>query len=114
MSLLTKECEVCGTKINKLQKIWNIYALKAGKKIKCPKCITEYETYKIISLFGGLYSFFGPLIAILFIVTFIDSFNFNLGVEVWLYAWIIYSIIELVIMIILPLKKVKEVKDVTN
>ncbi len=38
MSLLTKECEVCGTKIRKLQSIWNIYLLKTGVNIKCPNC----------------------------------------------------------------------------
>ncbi len=45
MNLLTKKCEICETKINKLQSLWNIYYLKAGIKLKCPKCNTKYKTY---------------------------------------------------------------------
>ncbi len=107
MSLFYKKCEVCGTQINKLQSWWNIYALKAGEKLKCPKCKTEYKTNKFISFVGQAYEFFGPLIAILFIVSFLDSFHLKLGGEVWLYAFIIYSVIELIVMVILPLNKIE-------
>ena len=107
MSLFHKECELCGTQINKLQSWWNLYALKAGRKLKCPKCKTEYKTNKFISFLGQVYAFFGPLIAIFFIVSFLDSFRLKLGGEVWLYAFIIYSVIELMVMVILPLKKIE-------
>ncbi|RXI35850.1 hypothetical protein CRU99_13740 [Malaciobacter mytili] len=115
MNFLTKKCEICEIELNKLQSLWNIYALKTGAKLKCPKCNTEYKTYKIISFFGGVYSFFGPLIAIFFIVRFIDSFHFSLGLEVWVYAWIVYSILEFILMIFLPLRKIEEkIKEVEN
>jgi len=35
--------------------------LKKGLKLKCPKYNTEYNTYKIISLFGPLIVIFLPL-----------------------------------------------------
>lgn len=109
MNLLYKECEVCGAKINKFQSWWNIYALKAGKTIKCSKCNTDYTTNKFISLISKLYSFWGPLIFVVFIVSFLDSFKFHLGGEVWLYAIILYNLIELLVMVVLPLKKIESI-----
>ena len=69
MSLLTKECEVCGTKIRKLQSIWNIYLLKTGVNIKCPNC------------------------------------NLKLGAEVWIYTFIVLSLVEFIIMLVISLKR---------
>ncbi len=37
---LYKECEVCKTKINKLQNIWNIFSGKL--EIKCKNCKSKY------------------------------------------------------------------------
>ncbi len=108
MSLFYKECEECGTKINKLQNIWNMYLLKTGKEIQCPNCGSRHKTYKIISFIGLIYSgFFIWILPILLLVSFIDSFHMRLGVEVWLFALILYSVLELAVMVVLPLKKVE-------
>lgn len=110
MSLFYKKCEECGTNINKFQNLWNIYTLKAGTKLKCSNCGAEYKTNKIISIFSSLYSFFGPLICIFFIVIFLDKFQLHLGIEVWLYAFVLYSFFELIVMLILPLRKIDNKK----
>ena len=108
MSLLYKKCDVCGTNINKLQSWWNIYMLKAGRKLKCPNCGSVYKTNKIISFIGSFYSFLAWIIPLLFISSFLDSFM-HLGIiENFLYTGILYSIIELIVMVILPLKKVED------
>jgi hypothetical protein len=117
MALLHKKCDVCGTKINKLQSFWNIYTLKTGKKLICPKCSTEYKTNKVISFFGSLYTWGSVSIIVLIIFTstlwnFLEkNLNIKIGIEVWLYALIILSILELFVMTIIPLKQVKN-KDV--
>jgi len=107
MSLLYKKCEVCGADINKLQKLWNIYTLKAGIKLKCQNCETEYKTNKVIGFIGSLYVWVWVwVIPILLLVRFIDSFRLNLGIEVWLYALFLYSLLELLVMVLLPLHKI--------
>ncbi|MFZ2969309.1 MAG: hypothetical protein WA080_09685 [Sulfuricurvum sp.] len=108
MSLRYKKCEICETDINKLQSWWNIYTLKAGAKLKCPKCGTEYKTNKALGFIGSLYvELWVWVIPILLLVEFIDSFRLNLGIEVWLYAFILYSTMELIIAVILPLNKIE-------
>lgn len=108
---LYKKCEECGTDINKLQSWWNIYFLRVGSKLKCPNCGTEYTTNKFISILGKISLFWIWIIPILFIVKFIDSFKLHLGIEVWLYAFMILSIIEFMVMVILPLNKVEDKKE---
>jgi hypothetical protein len=110
MSLLYKKCEVCGTDINKLQKWSNIYMLKTGAKLKCPHCESEYRTNKAIGIFGSWYSFIGWIFPLFFIVSFIDSFKLDLGIEVWIYGFLLYSVLELLLMLILPLNKI-EIKN---
>lgn len=107
MNLLYKKCEKCGIKINKINTIGDIFNLKSGRIIICTKCGSKYKTLKVIQLLGKLYNWFIIwMLSILLIVRFIDSFNFNLGIEVWFYAIIIYIIIEFIIMGLLPLKKI--------
>ena len=111
MSLLTKECEVCGTKIRKLQSIWNIYLLKTGVNIKCPNCNLKYKTYKSISFFGSFYTWSGASFLV-FIITvpifwdFLENiFNLKLGAEVWIYTFIVLSLFEFIIMLVISLKR---------
>ncbi|WP_123377916.1 hypothetical protein [Aliarcobacter butzleri] len=120
MDLLTKECEVCGTKISKLQSIWNIYLLKTGVNIKCPNCNSEYKTFKSISFFGYFYTWSGVSFLV-FIITvpifwdfFENIFNVKLGEEVWIYTFIIFTIIEFVIMTVVPLELIKSKKELEN
>lgn len=111
MSLLYKKCEVCGTKINKLQSIWNIYLLKTGRELKCPNCETLYKTEEGIYQIGGFYTRSGISLFVWLLMThFIDSFGLKLGGEVWLYSFIILSLLEFIIMLIIPLKKIEDEK----
>ena len=112
MKFIHKICEVCGTKVNKLQKFSNIYFLKTGEKLQCPHCNTQYKTHKIISSIGSFYTWGGVWVIVLFLFIptvwdiFESFFNKKFGGEIWLYGFILYSLIELLIMTILPLKKV--------
>ena len=36
---LYKKCEVCGSKINKLQSIWNLYLIGYGRVLYCKNCM---------------------------------------------------------------------------
>ncbi len=113
-NLFYKQCEVCGSKINKLQSLWNIFLLKTGEKLQCPHCNTQYKTHKVISFVGSLYTWGGAWVIVLFLFIptvwnkFESFFNRKFGGEIWLYGFIFYSLIELLIMVILPLKKVIE------
>lgn len=111
MSLLYKKCSSCGTKINKLQSLKNIYFLKAGERINCPNCNIQYKTNKLISFIGSFYTWGGIWLLLIFlIVSFIDSFHYKLGIEVWLYALLINTIFEFILMLFLPLNKITNKK----
>lgn len=116
MSLFYKKCEECGTNINKFQNLWNIYTLKAGTKLKCSNCGSEYKTNKIISIFGAFYTYSGLSLLVLFISTsifwdiFDKLFKREFGGEMWFYTFIILSIIELLVVLILPLRKIDNKK----
>lgn len=113
MDLLHKNCDVCGTKINKLQSWWNIYTLKTGTKLKCQNCGTEYKTNRIIGFIGYFYTYSGISIFVLFMYTtilwnlFDKLFQNKFGGEMWIYTFVILSIIELMVMVVLPLNKVE-------
>jgi len=109
---LYKKCEVCGTNINKLQNWFNVYLLKTGIKLKCPNSGTEYKTNRFISFIGNFYTYSGISILILIILRplFWDIFEklFKMkfdGIEMLICTFLILSIINLLIMLILPLKK---------
>lgn len=105
MGLFHKECDVCGKRINKFQNFVNVYLLKTGIKVKCANCNTEYKTNKAISSLAYFYTWGGLWLApLILIVYLIDSFELDLGFEVWLYALIIYTIFEFIVMVYLPLK----------
>ena len=111
MGIYTKKCDVCEEEMNKLSSLSNIYFLKTGVEIKCLNCDTSYKTNKIIAFLFFFYTWGGLWLAPLFLIVYlIDSFNFNFGFEVWLYAFLIYTIIEFFIMIYIPLKKNEEKK----
>lgn len=66
--LLYKKCEVCGNKINKLQNVWNLYALKTGEVIQCSHCGTYYKTSKTIQAIASLYENLGLGVVLWFIL----------------------------------------------
>lgn len=115
---LYKKCEECGTDINKLQHWFNIYLLKTGIKLKCPNCGAEYKTNKFISFMGNLYTYSGISIFVLIICIpiFWDIFekifkkNFD-GIEMLFYTFIILSIVDFMVMVVLPLNKVENKKE---
>lgn len=113
MSKLYKKCEVCGTDINKLQHWFNIYLLKTGIELTCPSCGTEYKTNKVISIIGYFYTWSGvSLFVLLWSTVMLDKlFKKDFGIEAWIYAFIILSIINFLIMLILPLNKVEDKKE---
>ncbi|RXI36666.1 hypothetical protein CRU99_13265, partial [Malaciobacter mytili] len=115
MNLLYKKCEVCETKINKLQHWWYLYTLKAGSKLKCQSCNTEYKTNKFIGFSFRVYLLFGLwILPILFVGNFLNSFESNIGWQVWLYTIILYNLIEFMVMVILPLNKVKKMEFINE
>ncbi|MCI5786630.1 hypothetical protein LS81_009405 [Helicobacter trogontum] len=72
---LYKKCEICGTKINKLQNIWNIYTLKVGEIIQCSHCGTYYKTSKTIQALSSFYE------------------NLGLGIVLWVILGIFMNIL---------------------
>ena len=117
MSLFYKKCEVCGTQINKLQKWRNIYTLKTGNKLKCPKCGTEYKINDFMGFIGSFYAYTGLSIivflmcALAFRPLFEKVLQRKVGDEIWIYTFVIFLLIELAIMVILPLRKIENKKQ---
>ncbi len=113
MNLLTKECEVCGTKISKLK---NWYRLIFIDEIKCSNCRSRYSLLKwldfIFSFFTGG---FGLMTLLFFIVLF---FIYDIGMYykfLW-FEFVIYSLtisllLKLLIMLFLPLKLIESKKE---
>lgn len=99
MSLSYIKCEECGTNINKLQNGWNLFLLKAGKKIICPNCKSEYKVNNIISFIGTYYSWL--------LLSYISISILLPGQKLYLlYLISICIVLEFLIMSFLPLKKV--------
>lgn len=46
-----KECEVCKTKINKLQNASNAFLLGFGKELVCKKCKAKYKANSLFIFF---------------------------------------------------------------
>lgn len=99
MNLSYKECEECGTIINKLQNGWNLFLLKTGKKIICPNCKSEYKVNNIISFMGVYYSWL--LLSYISISILLPGQKLEL-----LYLVAICIVLEFIIMSFLPLKKI--------
>ncbi|EKJ5774137.1 hypothetical protein PJP90_000918 [Campylobacter coli] len=109
---LYKECEVCKTKINKLQNIWNIFSGKL--EIKCKNCKSKYGvSSKIID---WIYDTFGYLLLIpdsmLLIIIFFGGYFFvKYGLLVALYLLVIIllarKLIGIVLLILCKLKRIE-------
>lgn len=106
MSLLTKECEVCGTKISKLR---NWYRLIFIDLTRCPNCKREYTLSKWFKWIIDVYSL--GFIWIILIVIILDKVFNNLGIEVWLISLIIYLLIKFLIALLIPLKLIENKKE---
>lgn len=116
MGLSNFKCKQCGNKIQKIQKITDIFNIKRGYPVICRNCGAEYAVNKYIGIVGNLYTYMfigGLSIFILFgIVYIIDSSKLAaFGIEVWLLAIALYFFIEFLVAISLPLTKQKEHKD---
>ena len=98
MNLFSKECEECGTNINKLQSWWNIFLLKIGKKIICPNCKNEYKTSGTTSFIGIYYTW------ILMGVVYLNIYLLESKLDIF-FLITIYLITEFIIMLFLWLKK---------
>lgn len=106
MDLLTKECEVCGTKISKLK---NWYRLIFINTAKCPNCGNKYHLSKWFTWIIDIYSL--GFIWIILIVIILDKVFDNLGIEVWLISIIIYLLIKFLIALLIPLKIIEPKKE---
>ena len=69
------------------------------------------KTYKSISFFGSFYTWSGASFLV-FIITvpifwdFLENiFNLKLGAEVWIYTFIVLSLVEFIIMLVISLKR---------
>lgn len=116
MELLTLKCKECGNKVNKINKFQDIFLIKKGKAIVCKQCHTKYAVPKIIQKIGSIYHylFIGGLIAIiwLFLTVFIDNMlgkeiSNIIGIWMWAISAVVYILIEMIITLVLPLKKIK-------
>lgn len=110
MDLLTKECEVCGTKISKVR---NWYRLIFINEIKCSNCGSRYRLSKWFEWGFELLNL-GHFIGIVLIVIILDKIFDNLGGEVWLISIMIYIIIKFLIALITQLKLIKSKKESEN
>lgn len=110
MSLLTKECEVCGTKISKLR---NWYRLIFINTVKCPNCGSKYHLSKlfdwVFDLFNLGHGFFigiGIIVLILYLIA-----NIEKAWILWSSSIIIYILIKLLIALVIPLKLIESKKE---
>ena len=112
MDLLNKVCNNCQYKIKKIKNMndfLDLFTLKEGREIKCPNCDAKYKTLKPVYYFGRIYNWFYLwVLSILFIISFLYSFDSDLGIRAWLYAILIYVVIELIVFLLLPLKQIKK------
>ncbi|TEY01193.1 hypothetical protein ELQ16_08165 [Campylobacter sp. US33a] len=107
---LYKECEVCKTKINKLQNIWNIFSSKL--EIKCKNCKNKYRaSNKVIDWIYGIFEYVSidPNSMFLIIIFFGGYFFIKYGLF-WLLAIIILAR-KSVNIILLFLCKVKRIEN---
>ncbi|RBQ29903.1 hypothetical protein [Aliarcobacter vitoriensis] len=110
MSLLTKECEVCGTKISKIK---NWYRLVFTNEIKCSNCGGKYNLSKwfdwVFDLFNLGHGFFigiGIIALILYLIT-----NIEKAWILWSSSIIIYILIKFLIALVTPLKLIESKKE---
>lgn len=112
MDLLNKTCTNCQYKIKKIKNMndfLDLFTLKEGREIKCPNCDVIYKTLKPFYYLGRIYNWFYLwVLSILFITVYIDTFGFHLGIMSWIYAILIYVVIELIVFLLLPLKQIKK------
>lgn len=113
MDLLTKECEVCGTKISKLK---NWYRLIFIDTAKCPNCKKEYRLSKwfewgfdLFNLGHGFLIGIAIIALILYLIT-----NIEKAWILWSSSIIIYVLIKFLIALITPLKLIKSKKELEN
>lgn len=106
MSLLTKECEVCGAKISKLK---NWHRLISIDLTRCHNCKREYTLSKWFKWIIDVHSL--GFIWIILIVIILDKVFNNLGIEVWFISLIIYLLIKFLIALLIPLKLVENKKE---
>lgn len=110
MCLLTKKCENCGTKINKLYDKKNIILLKIGLgSMECPRCSTKYTVSKILAWIFMCYTCgYGWVISLFLLATAYNISGVTSGNEVWFFVLPTYFIIEFIIMLLIPLKPIEE------
>ncbi|TLD98347.1 hypothetical protein [Helicobacter japonicus] len=109
---LYKKCEVCGEKINKLQKLRNIYTLKMGEVLRCKYCFTYYKTNKIVESFSSIYIntgigiIFWFIAGICFAILLPTTINQNVKfIVALLFSFIFLSFINFIIACVIPLHK---------
>jgi len=123
VGLLTLKCKKCGSEIKKISKFIDIFSIKRGKIIECKQCHTKYAVPKAIQRIGTIYHylFIGGGIAIIWLFLtvlmdkiFRDELSSLIGVWMWLISALIYILIEIMIALLLPLKKIKTTKAMLN
>ncbi|WP_279177028.1 hypothetical protein [Campylobacter insulaenigrae] len=105
-----KECEVCKTKINKLQNIWNIFSGKL--EIKCKNCKSKYGvSSKVIDWVYSIFEYVSiDPNGILLIIIFFGGYFFVKYGLFWLLVIIILAR-KLINIILLLLCKLKRLED---
>ncbi|MCG3674169.1 hypothetical protein L5F46_05195 [Aliarcobacter butzleri] len=116
MDLLTKECEVCGTKISKLK---NWYRLVFTNEIKCSNCGSRYRLSKWLEFIFSFPTGGAGLMTLLFFIVLFFIYDIGMYYKFLWFEFVIYSLIislllKLLIMLFLPLKLIKSKKESEN
>lgn len=103
-----KECEVCKTKINKLQNISNIFLLGFGKELVCKRCKTKYKTN---SLFIFLYSVFNDMVVLFvlwhYFMSLLEIFHLNSNIKI-IFSIACYLFYKIILVGFIHLNRVKD------
>lgn len=105
------ECEVCKSKVRKINKFSDVFNIKEGQLVSCPKCNSEYIVNKYIAkIFKIYYTFLWGIAPMNFlIIIYILGVYLNIkGLFTLIFmSVIIYYLIEIVTALFLPFHKIK-------
>lgn len=111
MNPLYFECEVCKTRVKKIQKFSDVFNIKKGQLVCCPQCNDEYGVNVYVAkIFKMYYTFLWGIAPMnfLIIIYILGVYLHIKGLFTLIFmSVIIYYIIEIIITLFLPLHRIK-------